>query len=100
MRFHLDWQKRTYMPEAYRHSFAVLDTNGNLIMHLGQYGNLDSGNGPKSKIPVGGDGISVTAPRFIGGTDDRLVFDDYGERLVVLKLNYHAEESVSIKRDK
>ena len=27
------------MPEAYRHSVGILDTAGNLIMHLGQYGN-------------------------------------------------------------
>jgi hypothetical protein len=96
-RFHLDWYKRTYVPEAYRHSFGVLDTNGNLIMHLGTYGNFDSGNGAKSKIPVGGDNIAVFIPRFIGGTDNYLCFPDWGERLVVLKIKYHAEETVGIE---
>jgi hypothetical protein len=96
-RFHLDWYKRSYVPEAYRHSFGILDTNGNLIMHLGKYGNLDSGNGPKSKIPVGGDHIAVFQPRFISGTDNYLAFEDWGERLVVLRLEYHSEETVPIR---
>ncbi|MFC1671927.1 hypothetical protein ACFL01_02205, partial [Planctomycetota bacterium] len=74
IRSHLDWYKRTFVPEAYRHSFGVLDTAGNLIMHLGKYGNYDSGNGAKSKIPVGGDNIGVYIPRFISGTDNYLVF--------------------------
>jgi hypothetical protein len=96
-RLHLDWYKRAYVPEAYRHSFGILDTTGNLVMHLGQYGNFDSASGPQSKIPVGGDGIGLTMPRFITGTDNYLAFSDWGERLVVLKLNYHAEETVPIQ---
>jgi hypothetical protein len=35
--------------------------------------------------------------RFVSATDNYLVFDDWGERLVVLKLAYHAEETVGIK---
>jgi hypothetical protein len=97
MRHHTDWYKRSFVPEAYRHSIGVLDTNGNLIMHIGRYGNLDSGDGPKSKIPVGGDGIGIALNRFVSGTDNYLVFDDHGERLVVLKLNYHADETVPIR---
>jgi len=96
LRFHTDWYKRTFVPEQYRHSIGALDTAGNLIMHIGQYGNLDSGDGPKSKIPVGGDGIAMCAVRFIAGTDGRLVFEDHSERIVCLKLNYHVEESVNI----
>jgi hypothetical protein len=99
MRFHLDWYKRVFVPEAYRHSIGVLDTAGNLIMHIGSYGNFDSGDGPGSRVPVGGDGIGLTLPRFVSGTDNYLCFDDWGERLVVLKLGYHAEESVLIDAD-
>jgi len=95
-RMHLDWFKRSYVPEVYRHSIGVVDAAGNLILHAGRYGNFDGGSGPKSRIPVGGDGIGCYAPRFISGTDNFLVFEDRGERLVVLKLNYHAEETVSI----
>jgi len=96
LRAHLDWYKRSYVPETYRHSIGVLDTNGNLILHIGQYGNFDSGHGPRSKVPVGGDGIASTFVRYVSGTDDYLVFEDWGERLVVLKLNYHVEETAPV----
>ncbi len=94
---HTDWFKRTFVPEAYRHSIGVLDTAGNLILHIGRYGNFDSGMGAKSKIRVGGDEIGCYTPRFISGTDNYLVFEDRGERLQVLKLDYHAEEILEIK---
>ncbi len=93
----LDWYKRTFVPEAYRHSIGVLDSNGNLILHIGRYGNFDSGMGSKSKVPVGGDGIGMMITRFISATDNYLAYGDWGERLMVLKLAYHAEETVSIK---
>jgi hypothetical protein len=92
LRLHLDWYKRTYVPEAYRHSLAILDTNGNLIMHLGRYGNLDDA----LRMKPGSPDIAMTLPRFISGTDNYLAFDDWGERLAVLKLNYHAEETAAI----
>jgi hypothetical protein len=95
-RSHLDWYKRAYVPEQYRHSIGILDTNGNLVMHLGRYGNFDSGSGRHSRIRIGGDDIAMSAVRFVSGTDNHLVVEDDGERLVVLKLNYHAEESVGI----
>ena len=98
MRFYTDWYKRTFVPEAYRHSIGVVDTAGNLVLHIGRYGNFDSGNGPQSRIPVGGDGIAITFNRFVSSTDNYLVFDDHGERLTVLKLNYQAEEIVGIQR--
>jgi hypothetical protein len=97
MRPALDWYKRSFVPEAYRHSFGIVDTNGNLIMHMGTYGNLDSGAGPKSRVSVEG-GIGVTQPRFISASDNYVVFDDWGERIAVVKLNYHAEESVAVTR--
>jgi hypothetical protein len=84
-RIGLDWYKRVFTSEAYRHSLAALDTNGNLILHIGQYANFD-----------GGEGVGIMHPRFVSTTDNYLVFDDWGERLVVLKLAYHAEESVGI----
>jgi hypothetical protein len=34
--------------------------------------------------------------RFVSGTDNYLVFGDRAERLAVLKLNYHAEETISV----
>ena len=96
MRFHTDWYKRTFVPEQYRHSIGVVDTAGNLVLHIGQYGNFDSGNGLGSKVPVGGDGIAFSDARMVSGTDNYLCFSDRGERIIVLKLNYHAEETVGI----
>ena len=92
-RAHLDWFKRSYLPEAYRYSIAILDTNGNLIMHLGRYGNLDD----VLRAKKGSEDIPLTLPRFICGTDNYLAFDDWGERLVVLKLNYHTEATAGIQ---
>ena len=45
---------------------------------------------------MGGHGIGMIVPRFITGTDNYLAFHDWGERIVVLKLGYHAEESARI----
>jgi hypothetical protein len=96
-RFHLDWYKRTYLPESYRQSIGVIDANGNLIMHLGRYANFDSAPGGKDGCKPGGTDIGMTNVRYIGGTDNYLAFEDWGERIVVLKLNYHAEETVGIE---
>ncbi len=99
MRGYLDWYKRSYVPEPYRHSIGILDTNGNLIVHLGRYGNHDSGYGPKSLVPLGGDGIATTMVRFVSGTDNYFCIADWGERLIVTKLTYHAEETTAIKAE-
>jgi hypothetical protein len=96
MRSYTDWYKRSFVPEAYRHSIGILDTNGNLIVHMGQYGNIDSADGAKSKIPVGGDNIAISFTRFVSATDNYVVFDDNSERVTVAKLNYHAEETAGI----
>jgi hypothetical protein len=89
MRAHLDWYKRSYVSEAYRHSFAVLDTNGNLVMRVGRYANFDSAPGGKDGCRPGETDIGITSARFISGTDSYLAFDDWGERLIVLRMEYH-----------
>ncbi len=96
MRHYTDWYRRSFVPEAYRHSVGVLDSAGNLVMHLGAYGNYDSGFGAKSRIPIGGDNIAMLVPRFVSGTDTCLVVADWDERLVVLKLDYHAKETAAV----
>jgi hypothetical protein len=96
-RFYLDWYKRTFVPESYRHSVGILDANGNLIMHLGKSANFDSAPGGKNGAKPGGTDIGFTAPRYISGTDNYLVMPDWGEKITVLKLDYHAEEIVPVK---
>ena len=92
-RFHLDWFKRCFIPEAYRHTIGIVDTNGNLIAHAGRYGNLDD----VMKAKAGSENFGLTMPRFISGTDNFLAFDDWGERIVSLKLKYHAEAVARIR---
>jgi hypothetical protein len=96
-RFHLDWYKRAYVPESYRHSIGIIDANGNVIMHLGRYANFDSAPGGKDGCKPGDTDIGMTNVRYIAGTDNYLAFEDWGERIVVLKLEYHAEESAAVK---
>ena len=95
-RFHLDWYKRVYVPEMYRHSIGILDTNGNLITHSGRYGNFDDAPGGKNGCKPGSEEICFIAPRYIGGTDNYLAIPDWGEKIVVLKLDYHTEASTEI----
>jgi hypothetical protein len=90
--FYLDWHKRSFVPEAYRHSIGVVDTNGNLIMHHGEFGNLDDA----LKMPKGGKTV-ITFNRFVSATDNYMVFDDYNERFPVFEINYHAEAAAALK---
>jgi hypothetical protein len=71
---------------------GVVDSAGNLIMHIGRYGNHDDA----LRMKKGSEDIALTMPRFISGTDNYLAFDDWGERIVTLKLEYHAEETAGI----
>jgi len=96
LRAHLDWYKRSYVPEGYRHSIGILDTNGNVIGHVGRYANFDSAPGGPKGCKPGGTDIGMTSVRYIGGTDNYLAFEDWGEKMVVLRLEYHAEESAAI----
>jgi hypothetical protein len=65
-------------------------------MHLGRYANFDTAPGGKEGCQPGSDDIGVTYPRYIGGTDNYLAFEDWSERLIVLKLTYHTEETIQI----
>jgi hypothetical protein len=96
MRHHTDGYRRSFVPEQYRHSIGVVDANGNLVLHIGQYGNFDSASGPKSLVPVGGDGIGLSLVNYVSGTDNYLAFEDWSERMVVLKLDYRTEETVAV----
>ncbi len=93
----LDWYKRTYVPEMYRHSIGVLDTNGNLILHVGQYGNFDDAPGGKNGAKPGSDDIRIMLTRFLSATDNYLVYGDWAEKLVVLRLTYHVEATAGIR---
>lgn len=98
-RFALDYFGRSFAPAIGHHSVAVLDTNGNLILRIGRYGNVDSA-GPNSRVPLGGDEVGLFyAPYVAVHTDRRLFIADVGNgRIVSVRLDYHVDERVAIGR--
>jgi hypothetical protein len=119
-RFTIDYYARSFAPEMDQFSVAVLDASGNLIMRIGQYGNVDDGLPPPNAIaisqkpdkPITGPTLVSPNPRSIGGdevalmhgchvatmTDKYLYISDTGNsRIVQVKLSYHVEEKVSMK---
>jgi len=104
-RFCLDYFARSFVPEVERYTVAVLDTNGNLILRVGRYGNVDDGVPliPHSAIrnphSVGGDEVALFHAAYVGThTDRRLFIHDAGNgRIVSVKLGYHATEKVELR---
>lgn len=104
-RFDLDYLARSFAPEVDHFSVAVLDTNGNLILRVGKYGNADDGKPlvPEGGSPVarsvGGDEVALSHAAYVAThSDKRLFIADAGNaRVVSVKLGYHAEERVALK---
>ncbi|PCJ61849.1 MAG: hypothetical protein COA79_06020 [Planctomycetota bacterium] len=106
-RFTLDLFDRSFAPEVGHHSVAVLDTNGNLILRIGQYGNENDGiplvphpslSNPKS---IGGDEVALFYGAYLAtDTDRRLFIADIGNaRIVSVKLDYHLDFNLSLKEE-
>ncbi len=104
-RFQLDYFARSFVPETQSFSVAVLDTAGNLILRVGQYGNVDDGkplvaeDGPPATRPLGGDEVALFHPAYVGThTDRRLFITDWGNgRIVSVKLDYAAGKTIDLK---
>ncbi|PCJ52583.1 MAG: hypothetical protein COA79_23550 [Planctomycetota bacterium] len=104
-RFELDYFARSFAPETRHFSIAVLDSNGNLITRVGQYGNVEDGmpsikqGSPKSVRSIGGDEVGLFHAPFLSvHTDKRLFIADLGNvRILSVKLNYHTEERISLE---
>ena len=104
-RFALDYFARSFAPETDHYSVAVLDTNGNLITRIGQYGNVDDGvpllkdGGPPRPRSIGGDEVAIFHACYLAtDTDRRLFIADAGNaRILGVKLDYHATERVALK---
>ncbi|MCK6473939.1 MAG: hypothetical protein L6R28_19635 [Planctomycetes bacterium] len=106
-RFTLDYFARSFAPETDQFSVAVLDKNGNLIMRIGQYGNVDDG-APLSKDPqwtapnpkpLGGDEIALMQPSHVATLSDRYLYiGDVGNgRIVQARLGYHQDAKVPLR---
>ena len=84
---------------------AVLDTNGNLILRVGRYGNVDDGKpliaqgGPAKTRSIGGDEVALFHADFVGtDSDKRLFIADLGNACIrSVKLGYHVEQRVALK---
>jgi hypothetical protein len=101
-----DYFARTFVPETQHQTVAVLDSNGNLVMRIGQYGNVDDGvpligerevEGWQPK-PLGGDEVGLFYPVYLGThTDRRLYVTDPGNmRIVGVKLDYHTSAKIAL----
>lgn len=98
-RFCLDFYARSFVSEQDRYSVAVLDTNGNLILRMGTYGNEDS-RGARSPVPLGGDEIGFFLGAYLAThTDKRLFVADAGNaRIVSVSLGYHASATLPLRK--
>lgn len=107
-RFSMDYLKRSFAPEITHYSVAVLDSNGNLILRIGQYGNIDDGTplvregGPKNPTSIGGDEVALFHAAYVTSiTDKRLFIADAGNsRILSVKLGYHTNKINTIKMPK
>ncbi|HUV38965.1 MAG TPA: hypothetical protein VMY39_05095, partial [Planctomycetota bacterium] len=87
-RFDLDFFARSFVPESFRNSVSVLDTNGNFILRIGGYGNQDD---------RGGD-IRIAHCRYVAVNDRRLYLNDIGnKRVISIDLKYEREAETGIR---
>jgi hypothetical protein len=86
--FAVDHFGRSFVPEHFRGQVGVLDTAGNLVMHIGRYGNVDDGvprtpdpKGLRAELPrsIGGDEVAIAHCMHVAAhTDTRLFISDIG----------------------
>ncbi len=102
-RFALDAFGRSFAPEVDHFTVAVLDSAGNLILRIGQYGNLDDGLPlvPDKRInhrSIGGDETALFHAAYLAThTDNRLFISDAGNaRIQSVKLDYHLTKRIPV----
>lgn len=105
-RYVLDDYARSFAPEVDRYKVAVLDSNGNLILRIGQYGNIDDGKpldlngGPKNPRSIGGDEVALFHGAFLATESDHFLYvaDPGNLRILKVKLGYHQEKKMPLKQ--
>ena len=103
-RFSLDYFGRSFAPEVDHFTVAVLDSAGNLILRVGQYGNVDDGvplvkDDRMEPRSIGGDETALFHAAYVAThTDNRLFIADAGNaRIASVKLGYHVTRVVPIQ---
>lgn len=103
-RYTLDYFSRSFAPELDRYKVAVLDANGNLILRIGQYGNVDDGKpidlngGPKNPHSIGGDEVALFHGAYLATYSDKYLYiaDPGNLRILKVKLGYSVNKLLSI----
>ena len=114
----LDYFARIFLPEVDHYSVLVVDTNGNEVLRIGQYGNVDDGRPcgapwqnaqkrsagslpgePPDQRSIGGDEVAIMHAQMLAvHTDRRLFISDLGnQRILSVKLDYHSTETVALE---
>ncbi len=85
----------------------MLDRNGNLILQMGRYGNVDDGKPlvddqrfrSEKLRSVGGDEIALMYANFTAAYSDRRLFisDTGNSRILSVKLGYHTDYRTALK---
>jgi hypothetical protein len=92
--FHLDLWARSWVPNNAVSGVMVIDSNGNRIMRMGKYGNVDD---TEADLKEKEDGLRFAYIRACGATDTAAyVLDQASSRILKAALSYHAEETVSL----
>ena len=88
-RFDVDGYSRVFLPAMHLFSVMVLDTNGNRILRVGRYGNVDS-QGSDSLVPEPDIGFAWV--RGVAASDTAIYAMDHGNgRILKAALSYEAE---------
>ncbi len=116
--FSLDGFERIFLPAAHESAVDILDANGNTILRIGQYGNMDC-RGKDSpvldpetgelrprrkddpedlKSPLAEPGITFMHPNYTTVDDNALYVNDLGNRRIVRALlEYESEEELALE---
>ena len=105
-RYTLDYFARSFAPELDRYKVAVLDANGNLILRIGQYGNIEDGKptdlagGPKNPRSIGGDEVALFHGAYLATLSDKYLYiaDPGNLRILKVKLGYNTEKIISLSK--
>jgi hypothetical protein len=95
MRFDVDGFGRVFSPDTGRFRVIILDTNGNEITAIGEYGNQDSA-GPGSMIPE--PEIPFAWPSVVGVSDRAIYVSDLLNRRVVrVNISYTVSKQIPLE---